>query len=207
VIAALLNAMRTQAQRELSESVSSRIGQVTSYNPNNYTARVTLQPDGLQTGWLPIASFWVGAGWGAYAPPVIGQMCKVQFIADDINDGVIEGRFWNNDAQPLAVPSGEYWLVHASGAFVKLTNDGKLTFSDGQGAQIQFDGAGNIDSQANQWNHTGNVTVTGDLTVTENLQVDGTATANTDVVGDGISLKSHEHSGVQGGSSNTGPPV
>lgn len=45
------------------------------------------------------------------------------------------------------------------------------------------------------------VTITGDLHVT------GTATADTDVIGGGKSLKSHTHSGVTTGSGNTGAPV
>jgi len=40
-----------------------------------------------------------------------------------------------------------------------------------------------------------------------NVNVNGTVTASTDVIGGGKSLKSHVHSGVQGGSSNTGTPV
>jgi len=44
-------------------------------------------------------------------------------------------------------------------------------------------------------------TITGDVTIT------GTLTATTDVIGGGKSLKTHVHSGVQSGSSNTGQPV
>jgi len=42
---------------------------------------------------------------------------------------------------------------------------------------------------------------------TGNVISDQTVTASTDVVGGGISLKSHTHSGVQSGSENSGPPV
>jgi uncharacterized protein involved in type VI secretion and phage assembly len=205
----LLNAMRLQAQRQMSESVSSRIGYIFAYNPNNYTARAILQPDLLHTGWLPIAAMWVGSQCGMYAAPNIGDMCKVQFVADDVNDGIIDGLFWNNSARPLAVPSGEFWLVHASGAFVKLTNDGKLTFSDGQGAQVQFDGAGNAISQAKQWTHTGAVNFNG-LTIdtSGNLVSPGTVTGDVDVLSgsEAISGKGHKHGEVQSGGSETGGP-
>lgn len=45
------------------------------------------------------------------------------------------------------------------------------------------------------------VTVTGDLHVTGAINADG------DVTGEGTSLHTHVHSGVQSGPSNTGPPV
>lgn len=46
----------------------------------------------------------------------------------------------------------------------------------------------------------GGVAITGDVTVT------GTITASNDVVGGGISLKTHTHGGVQSGGSQTGAP-
>ena len=53
----------------------------------------------------------------------------------------------------------------------------------------------------------GNQTITATLTDIKNdVSVTGTATASTDVVGGGVSLKTHTHSGVQTGLSNTGVP-
>ena len=49
-------------------------------------------------------------------------------------------------------------------------------------------------------------TITGNVHITGNVQVDQTLTATTDVVGGGKSLKSHTHGGVQTGSGNTGAP-
>ncbi|MCC3344510.1 hypothetical protein [Psychrobacter sanguinis] len=53
--------------------------------------------------------------------------------------------------------------------------------------------AGSMNVNANV-NHTGNQTTS------------GTVTASNDVVGGGVSLKGHTHSGVRSGSSNTGGP-
>lgn len=50
----------------------------------------------------------------------------------------------------------------------------------------------------------GNVSITGDLTVTGNITATGTVTAGVDVIGGGISLKTHVHGGVSTGSSTTG---
>jgi phage baseplate assembly protein V len=196
----LLNAVRLQVQRAMSSIVTSRPGSIKSFDPNTMTAVVELQPDGDLTGWLPVASAWIGNGWGMFAPPNIDDLVDVVFINGDINAGVIEGRFYNQQNKPLAVQSGEFWLVHESGAFFKLLNSGALTISDGQGATVTLDGSGNIASKG-AWTHNGT------MHITDNVQVDKTLTANTDVVGGGKSLKTHVHSGVQTGGGNSGPPV
>ncbi|MDB6104034.1 MAG: phage baseplate assembly protein [Gammaproteobacteria bacterium] len=197
-IGPLQNAMRLQALRSAANTFGVRSGTVTSYNPNKYAAKVTLQPDSLMTGWLPVASLWVGNGWGLFTPPSPGDQVNVEFVDGDVGAGTVTSRIWDNNNRPLAVPAAECWLVHKSGSFIKFTNDGKLTLSDAHGATLQLDGAGNIVSQATQWTHTGPMHVTG------NVQVDQTLTANTDVVGGGKSLKNHTHPDPQGG--NVGPP-
>jgi phage baseplate assembly protein V len=186
---AMLNAVRLQVQRAMANIVSSRPGSITSFDPSTMTAIVALQPDGELTGWLPVASAWVGNGWGMFAPPSIGNLVDVVFINGDINGGVIEGRFYNQQNQPIAVDSGEFWLIHESGAFFKLLNAGGLTISDGKGATITLDGNGDITSAASAWNHTGNVNVT------------GTIKATADVQAAGISLVNHVHvvAGVETG--------
>lgn len=193
--------MRLQALRVLGATFTTRIGQITSFDPNRWAVKCTLQPDMVKTGWLPLASAWVGNGWGMFAAPAIGQTIEVSFIEGAFDAGTAELRLFTTADQPLPAPAGEFWLVHKNGQFLKLTNDGRLTVSDGQGATLYLDGSGKIVSGANQWTHTGPVHFT------DNVQVDKTLTANTDVIGGGKSLKSHEHSGVQSGGSNTGPPV
>lgn len=195
----ILNAVRLQVQRALASVISSRVGSVVNFDPNTFTARVMLQPDSVMTGWLQVGSPWIGNGWGMFAPPNIGDLVDVLYTNGDIQSGVISLRCFNQVNLPLPAPSGEFWLMHKSGAFFKLTNDGKLTVSDGQGATVTLNGDGTITSAANSWTHTGDVTVTGNVTVSKTL------TATTDVVGGGKSLKTHVHTDPQGG--NTGPPV
>lgn len=181
----LLNTMKLHAQQQVGQIATVRVGQVSSYDPGNYSAKVLLQPEGAETGWLPVMSQWVGNGWGLFSPPTPGDLVEVQFIDGDFTQGVVCLRFFNDLARPLNVPSGELWLVHKSGAYVKLTNDGKLSLSDGHGASIALNGDGTIASTGT-WTHTGQFT------------------ASVDVIGGGKSLKTHTHSDPQGG--NTGAP-
>ena len=89
---ALQNAMRLQALRSQAKVVSSRIGAITSYDPSTFTARVQLQPDDSVTGWLPVASPWIGNGWGMFAAPNIDDMVEVVCIDGALEAGTIVGR-------------------------------------------------------------------------------------------------------------------
>lgn len=189
-IGPLQNAMRLQALRKSGARTSSRIGIVTSYDPTNYAVVATLQPDGVQTGWLSFASAWVGNGWGMFCPPTPGQRIAVELIDGDFDAGFAEISFFDNDNRPLEVQSGEFWLVHKSGQFVKLTNDGKLSLSDGHGASVALNGNGTI-SSAGSWAHTGD------------FNASGTVTGQTDVIAAGHSGKGHTHNDPQGGVTGT----
>ncbi|MBX9901258.1 MAG: phage baseplate assembly protein V [Burkholderiaceae bacterium] len=203
-----LNQMRQAAHMATQGQAQTRIGIVTSFDQNTYSAKVLLQPENKETGWLPCTSAWTGNGWGLFCPPSSGDMVQVEFQEGGQSAGFIVGRFFNDIERPLQVPSGEWWLVHKQGAFIKLTNDAKLLVN----SQVEIDVttptlnitvagnanlsvSGNITSSAAAWNHTGDVNVS------------GTVTASTDVVGGGKSLKTHKHSGVVAGGAQTGTPV
>lgn len=169
-----------------------RVGTVASYDPSNYTVKVTLQPEGATTGWMPLVSAWVGNGWGMFSPPSIGDQIEVQFHDGDFDAGVACQRFFNDQARPLSVQPGEFWLVHKSGSFIKLLADGSI-------------------SSKGIWNHQGDLNVTGNESVSGNVTAGGTVTApnvvgTTNVTFGGKSGIAHTHSGVQTGPGNTGAP-
>jgi phage baseplate assembly protein gpV len=78
------------------------------------------------TGWLPILSAWVGAGWGMACPPSPGDQVLVLAQEGDAEHGVIVGRAFSDTQRAPAAPVGELWLVHKSGSFLKLANDGTV---------------------------------------------------------------------------------
>jgi hypothetical protein len=99
---------------------------VASVNPANSTARVLLQPDNVLSGWLPVLSQWAGNGWGMICPPSPGDQVLVVPQEGNIEQGIIAGRcFSDKQAAPVA-PVGEFWLVHQTGSFLKLCNDGTI---------------------------------------------------------------------------------
>jgi uncharacterized protein involved in type VI secretion and phage assembly len=123
------NVIRQEAQRATADLSLPRAGIVTHYDPAHHTARVELQPEGILTGYLPIATPWAGNGWGFFAPPLLGQVVDVHFHQGGREAGYIVGRFFSNITKPLPVQAGEFWLVHQTGSFFKFHNDGSVEAS------------------------------------------------------------------------------
>lgn len=121
--------MRQEAKLATAHLSLPRAGIVTNYDPDRYAARVQLQPEGILTGYLPIRTDFAGNGWGDYAPPTIGQVVDVHFQQGGKEAGYIAGCFYSSKTKPLSVPSQERWIVHKSGSFIKLHNDGSVEIS------------------------------------------------------------------------------
>jgi len=122
----MLNAVRAQAEMVGGSRAKVRMGLVSSYDPGSYCAKVRIQPEDTETGWLPIASPWVGNGWGLFCPPTIGDLVDVNYQEDDFEAGYVSLRFYNDIDRPLPVSGGELWLVHKSGSLLKFHNDGSV---------------------------------------------------------------------------------
>lgn len=185
----ILNQVRLQAEQSQASIAKTRLGLVDSYDPSTYSCKVKLQPDNTLTGWLPILSPWVGNGWGLFAPPAIGDLVEVQFVEGDINSGMVCLRFYNDSDRPLPAPSGAFWLVHASGSSLKFNNDGTVNLVS----------SSTLTSSAPQWNHTGNMTVTGNVIASGDIS-DRT---NKSMAAMRAAYNSHSHTDPQGGVTGT----
>ncbi|EJN10477.1 hypothetical protein PMI40_00005, partial [Herbaspirillum sp. YR522] len=63
--------------------------------------------------------------------------------------GMAGGRTFNDVDRPLAVQSGEFWLMHKLGGSIKLTNDGKVSVNsaveiNAAGPVINLTATGNV---------------------------------------------------------------
>lgn len=207
----LNNLFRQSAHMATQEQATTRVGTVTSYDPNTYSAKVQIQPENVETGWLPVTSLWVGNGWGMFSPPTPGDMVQVEFQEGSIDAGMIVGRFFNDSERPLTVPSGEFWIQHKSGSFLKFHNDGSIevvanTTASYTATQHNFHGPVTMDDTLNvtkKVTGTGGLAISGGTgaTVSGNMAITGG-----NVTADGIGLKTHTHTGVQTGSGSTGGP-
>ncbi|MCE9565854.1 MAG: phage baseplate assembly protein V [Planctomycetes bacterium] len=190
----LQNVMRREGERAASQRALTRMATVTSYDPNSYAAKVVIQPEGHETGFIPVATPWVGSGWGMFCPPSPGDVVDVHFQEGGKLAAYVSLRFYGDAAQPLGVPSGEFWLVHQSGSFLKFKNDGT----------VLVNGAGDINVTAPNLNLTGNLNVTGDIVAGGDISdLDG---ASGTVAHIRTVYDSHTHSGVQTGGGTTATP-
>ena len=121
-----VNALKAQAAAMDRAQGQPRFGVVASVDAQRYAARVKLQPEGVLSGWLPILSPWVGAGWGMVCPPAPGDQVMVLAQEGDAENGVIVGASFSDAHRAPAAALGELWLVHGSGSFLKLANDGTV---------------------------------------------------------------------------------
>lgn len=121
-----LNSLKAQAASLDHSQGHARFAVVASCDPGTQTVRVHYQPEEVLSGWLPVLSMWTGAGWGLCAPPSPGDQVLVIPQDGDSEHGVVVGRAYSTVNQPLPAPSGEFWLVHSSGCFIKLANTGTV---------------------------------------------------------------------------------
>lgn len=170
-------------------------------------ARCRVKTGELTTDWIPWLVPRVGTTieWSA---PSVGEQ-GIVLCPDGDTSGAVFLRGLYSDALP-APDSGEH--VH----LVRFPDGTLIRYDDAAHAlDVTLAAGGTVDVTANgsvTVNSEGGATVNADTTINGDLQVNGdirltgTATANMDVVGGGIHLKTHVHAGVESGSSTTAPP-
>jgi phage baseplate assembly protein V len=141
----LLHAIRTQAGSMDAGAPVARWGVVNGADPNSMTVKVMLQPEGVQTDWLPVASPMVGAGWGIAHLPANGTQVLCIPDAGDHTSYVVVGATWSTGVRPPSpLAQGDLVIQHASGARISLTSSGGVTISDASGNGVAMASGGNI---------------------------------------------------------------
>ena len=202
-----------------------RLGLVTSYDPSKYAVKVSMQPDNVESGWVPLAAQAVGNGWGILTPPAIGDQILVLMQESDPDAGVAAWCLFNSVDVPPAVPTQEFWMVHKTGSYLKFLTDGSVSVNVAKNltavvagtTQVTATGAVTLTAQSDVTANisgklSASVSGTGTLSasswsITGNVSLSGTFTATGDVIGNGHNLTSHVHGGVSPGSSNSGTPI
>lgn len=136
-----LNAARREAERVLSNVAQPRMGLISSFDPEKYAVKVRLQPENIESGWIPLAAPSVGAGYGLFSPGNIGDQVVVVFQEGAGGSGIAVGAIYNDEDHPRVeglggCPSGETWLVHKTGARIRLITDGTIEIRQKAGTQV-----------------------------------------------------------------------
>lgn len=168
-----------------------REGSIVSVNLTAGTARVQLADD-LVTGDIP----WLAPRMGdtrVWSPPSEGEQVLVLAPEADVTRGIILGSLSSN-ARPQPANDKKTLLDFADRALIGYDPDRHaLTAYLPAGATVMIVADGGLH-------------FTGDLTVDGGIHATGKVTADEDVVAAGKSLKLHRHTGVQAGSTISGPP-
>lgn len=208
-----------------------RHGIVSSYDPKNHLAKVTFQPEGQESGWLPIETGHIGNGYGmafglhpgqagvsssgqggqSNVQQNQGDQVVVRYQEGDVESGKITHRVHSDMDKPPEVQSGEmvFWAkFQKSGA---AAPDGADGGQGGTGQKIYFKKDGSISFEDGNGasfvlDGKGNVTVT-TKNLTFNSQGDiklkstGKLTHNDHDIG-----SDHQHKDVMTGTDLSGPP-
>lgn len=184
----MIEAIKRVVAEMLNMQARTQYGTISAYNPNTYAVKVLLQPEGVETGWIPLAAPWVGNGLGAVFGPPIGTDCRVDFVGGVPEAALGGSRFFNASNPPPLVQSGQGAIVDAGGSYVRLNGDGTITL----GASVGITST------------TPLLTQDGDLLVTGNISdVNGAHGTLADLRN---AHNKHAHGGVQTGGGSTGTP-
>lgn len=188
--------MKIRAAMLMGTRAKVKAGIVSGTRPDMCAVKVRLQPEDIETGWMPVLTMLVGNGWGIVAKPPQGAQVLVLCQEGDESNGVVIGSIFSVKDQPPSdsIKDGEFWLTHQSGSLLKFTDDGKVALTSN--ADMNITAGGNLN-----FNATGNINFAKDINVT------GTVKATVDVTAGTVSVKNHVHSGVQTGGGTSGPPV
>jgi phage baseplate assembly protein gpV len=144
-----------------------RWGTVSSVNPAAMQVRVMIQPEGVESGWLPMVALATGSVT-VWAPPTLGQQVFMVPDCGSVDDYVVVGLGFSGTARPpktatavgggasvvqpgefCAVSGGTVLRVSAGGVFIKgnLVVDGDVSDKHGSLDRLR----GNYDAHK----HTG----------------------------------------------------
>lgn len=186
--------MSSAADQRISNLI--RTGTVTDVK----SALCRVQVGEMLTDYLP----WLVAYAGqviVWNSPSAGEQVAVLCGDGDLANGIVLRGLYSN-AFPAPSDSESLTLIQfTDGAQISYDSAAhalSATLPGGGTAQVTAPGGITLNAD---------VTINGLLTVQGDANVSGTATADTDVVGAGISLKGHKHSAVQPGSGTSGPPA
>jgi phage baseplate assembly protein V len=208
----LLNALKMHMASMDTQLGQARMGVVQSYDPNNGTAKVLIQPEGVLTSWLPVLSQSVGAGWGIHTPMAGGEQVLILPTEGDADNGVIVGRAWSDEMQPPQNPFGgalgaaQVLLLDKSGSVILLDAAGNIKLKNSAGATATLESGGQIAlSDASGTSvvlaNNGTVNVTGTLAVSGDIIDLNNAHGSLQTLR--AAYNAHHHPGVEPGSSST----
>ncbi len=192
----------------LAQFTTTKYGQISAYNPNDYTVKVILLPTMDETGFVPLSAPWVGNNFGAVFGPAIGDSVRLDFVDGRVEACLVGSRFFNDSARPPVVQSGQMALVDSKGSYAKLNNDGTVTI--GAATTMTLTGVNvNIDASTQCAINSPNIILNGPIEQGQgsnagNASMGGMLTVQQDVkLANGTTLGTHDHNYLPGTGAQT----
>jgi phage baseplate assembly protein V len=172
-----------------------RVGRVSAVYPERCTARVvfddrenlvSFELPTLGRGSLYNKDYWL---------PDVDEQVVCLFLPNGNAQGFIIGSPFSKADTPPVVDPNKRHMAFSDGTVIEYDRETHTLFVDAKGPiNIMTTNQVNISAAAG-------------VNVAGNLTVSGSISAGDDVTAGSVSLRSHVHSGVQSGLSNTEPPV
>ena len=134
----VINMVKREVERLVAGRYNRRIGLVTGYDPKTHSAKVMMQPDGVETGWVRIGTSHIGNKWGIAIGLVAGDgkktgdQVELDFAEGDLEQGRITARIHSDKDQPPQVESGEISIISQFGHQIIMKKDGSMTLTTTQ---------------------------------------------------------------------------
>lgn len=137
----LLNQAQMRAARLMTQwAPQSRIGIVSSYDPDEHSVKVMLQPENKESNWIPIGVQHVGNNFGVMFAPEIGDQLEIGFHQNDPSVARVISRFHSDQQRPPRLEAGEMMLKHKSGTTFFIDKDGNVRMESKGNMRIKVDG-------------------------------------------------------------------
>lgn len=137
--------------------------------------------------------FEIASAFRTWTPPAAGEQVMLLCPEGDIAHGVALRGIYSN-AFPAPRTDGTARILMPDGSTIDYDPDGHVCAIALAGGKLTIDAPQGVE-------------ITGDVTITGQAHVSETVTADDDVIGGGIHLKTHKHGGVQAGAAQTGVPA
>ncbi|WP_313800993.1 phage baseplate assembly protein V [Sphingobium sp.] len=180
---------------DLSELI--RLGTIASVNLGTATCTVRYgNPDDDDGGAETPPIRWLAPRAGktrVWSPPSVGEQAILLVPDGQIAAAVVLVGIWQDAFPPPASTLAEL-VEYEDGARIGYDPEAHALTAilpDGATALVEAPGG---------------ITLRADVTIDGNVTLNGSLDATADVRADGVSLKSHNHGGVQVGTAQTGPP-
>ena len=123
----IFNFIHREIDRRVTGKQSRRLGEVTSYDKKAHAVKLKIQPEGHETGWVPLNVIGVGNKWGVVIGAEVGDQYEADFQEGDFEVGRITARVHSDEQKPPEVESGEIAHVTHFNHQILMKKDGSIS--------------------------------------------------------------------------------